>query len=437
MEKELQIDTMKRRFNSNFLPLKYPNFGKLFIGQVISNIGSQFSYLALQFMIYDLTGEIIAMALLAMAEAIPMIIIGPWAGIIIDRIDRKHSMALANFCQAFVIILIPFTSLLPNRVLWIFILAFFNSAFARFFFPARGASIPKLIDDKKDLFGANAFTVGAYQVSVLLGPMLAGIITGVFGYDIAFIIDSMSFIFSSVCILSINVSLRAEKKSEQTPLEDFITGGRYILNFHPLRYLLVVFSILMFAGGASLILIIPYLQTQFGLTEQGPREFVFGLMSAASAAVGITVALLLSKKRELNSPITLIHWTMFSAGAILIIFGNAPNLLIVGLAWIGFGTIEVSIGIPLQTIAQETVPDELRGKIFSFLNLAMTLSQIIGMGIISALASFWLGIRGSFMLSGSILLGFFILGYIWLKQKNLEKLVRDRRKEFQTSVNFR
>ena len=126
---------------------------------------------------------------------------------------------------------------------------------------------------------------------------------------------------------------------------------------------------------------------------------------------------------------------MFSAGIILIIIGNAPNLLVVGLAWIGFGTIEVSIGIPLQTIAQETVPDELRGKIFSFLNLSMTISQIIGMGIISALASFWLGIRGSFMLNGAILLCFFLLGYIWLKQKDIEKLVREKRKEFQSSVN--
>lgn len=119
------------------------------------------------------------MAILAMAEAIPMILIGPWAGVIVDRVDRKYSMAFANIGQAVVIFLIPVTQFFDNRVLWILLLAFFNSIFARFFFPARGASIPKLIDDKRDLFAANSLSAGLYQVSMLIGPMLAGVVIGI------------------------------------------------------------------------------------------------------------------------------------------------------------------------------------------------------------------------------------------------------------------
>jgi len=127
------VGSLSRRF-SHSIPFKYPNFGKLFLGQFISNVGSQFSYIALQFLIFDLTGDIYAMAILAMAEAIPMILIGPWAGVIVDRVDRKHSMAFANIGQAVVIFLIPVTQFFDNRVLWILLLAFFNSIFARFFF---------------------------------------------------------------------------------------------------------------------------------------------------------------------------------------------------------------------------------------------------------------------------------------------------------------
>jgi len=192
-----------KNFRETFLPFKYPDFGKLFLGQFVSNIGSQFSYIALQFLIFDLTGDIAAMAILAMAEAIPMILIGPFAGVFIDRYDRKYIMALANFSQAFVIFLIPATVLFSgtNRIIAIISLAFLNSTFSRFFFPARGASIPKLIDDKDDLFGANSLSAGAYQTSALIGPMLAGITIGLFGYDIPFIIDGLTFIFSSLCIL--------------------------------------------------------------------------------------------------------------------------------------------------------------------------------------------------------------------------------------------
>ncbi|MFX0183410.1 MAG: MFS transporter [Candidatus Hodarchaeota archaeon] len=424
----MDTDSTQKTYISRFLPFKYPNFGKLFFGQFISNIGSQFSFIALQFLIFDLTGEIQAMALLAIAETIPMILIGPWAGVIIDRIDRKYSMAFANIAQAFVIFMIPITRAFPNRTIWIFGLAFLNSTFARFFFPARGASIPKLIDDKNDLFAANSLSAGAYQVSALIGPMLAGVVIGTMGYDIPFFIDASSFIVSAFCILWIEKSLKADIELNQQPLQDLIIGGRFVFKFQPILYLLVVFSVLMFAGGASLILIIPYLQTEFGLVEQGPRELVFGIMAASSAAVGMTFAFLLSRKKRIGKPITLITVTLLLAGIMLIGFGTAPNLLILGLFWIGFGTIEVCVAIPLQTITQETVPDELRGKIFSFINLSITVSQILGMGIISTIASTPVGIRGSLVTSGIILILFFGIGYLWLTKKHLE-LIADRKRE--------
>lgn len=370
------------------------------------------------------------MAVLAIAEAIPMILIGPWAGVLVDRVDRKYIMVIANIGQAIVIFLIPVTQLFENRALWIIGLAFFNSMFARFFFPARGASIPKLIDDKNDLFAANSLSAGIYQVSVLIGPMLAGIVIGLGGYDIPFYIDSLSFIISALCILWINIPLKAEHFQKRKPLQDLIMGGRYVLEFQPIFYLLFLFSILMFAGGASMILIIPHLELNFGLVEQGQRELIFGIMSSFSALLGIIIAILLSRKKRLGKPISLITVTLLLAGVLLIGFGFAEDLVMLTLTWVGFGAIEVFIAIPLQTLAQETVPDELRGKIFSFLNLSMTVFQILGMGVISIIASSSLGIRGSFKVNGIILIVFFVIGVFWLKKKKLEELADIKREEY-------
>ncbi|MFW9906082.1 MAG: MFS transporter [Candidatus Thorarchaeota archaeon] len=415
---------------SNFIPFKYPNFGKLLTGQLVSNIGSQFSYIAILFLVYDLTGEIYAMALLSMAQAIPMILIGPWAGVVIDKVDRKYAMVFADLSQGCAIMIIPFTSSFPDdiRLWWIVGVAFCNAAFARFFYPARGASIPKLVEDNKDLLAANSLSVGTYQTSALIGPLFAGIIIGLFGYDIPFFIDSLSFFFSVVCILLIDESLKATNASTQKPFQDLITGGKYILNFLPLLYLLIIFSGLMFTGGASMILIVPYLETEFHLGE-GTREFVFGLLTSFSAMVGLLIALNLSRKAQISKPVTLISVTTVIAGIILIILGAAPNLWVVGMAWIGFGAIEVFIGIPLQTITQETVPDMLRGKIFSFINLSITVSQIIGMGIVSVIASTVIGIRRSLILSGITLCVFFVIGVIILRKEKLESLVTQRREE--------
>ncbi len=422
-----------RNFRENFLPLKYPDFGKLFLAQFISNIGSQFSYIALQFLIFDLTGDIAAMAVLAMASAIPMILVGPFAGVFIDRYDRKYIMALANFSQAFVVMLIPATAFFSgmDRVIAIISLAFLNSAFSRFFFPARGASIPATIDDKNDLFGANSLSAGAYQTSALIGPVLAGIIIGLFGYDIPFIIDGLTFIFSSLCILWITKSLKPVRNTndKQNPIQDLVTGARFIFNFKPIFYILLVFSILMFAGGASLFLIVPYLEFEFGLTSEGHRELIFGIMTAISAGVGMTFALFLARKKTLTRPITLITFSLFLAGFMLIGFGLAPDLVILTLFWISFGTIEVAIGIPLQTITQETVPDHLRGKVFSFINLSISFFQIIGMGIVSILALF-LTIRGTFIFNGLLMVVFSLIGFYWIKRKKLEEIAGLRREAF-------
>ena len=187
---------------------------------------------------------------------------------------------------------------------------------------------------------------------------------------------------------------------------------------------------LMLAGGASIILIIPHLELNFGLINQGERELVFGIMSSFSALLGIIIALYLARKKRLEKPITLITLTLLLAGILLIGFGFADSLIILTLSWVGFGAIEVFIAIPLQTIAQEAVPDELRGKIFSFLNLSMTVFQIIGMGVIGVLASTFIGIRGSLKLSGLMLIIFFVIGFIWLKNKKLESLANVKREEY-------
>lgn len=372
------------------------------------------------------------MALLSIAQAIPMLLIGPWAGVVVDKIDRKYAMVFADLGQACAILVIPFTTTFPDnvRIWWIVGVAFCNASFARFFYPARGASIPKLIEDNKDLLAANSLSAATYQTSALIGPLFAGVIIGLLGYDIPFFIDSISFLFSAICILNISTSLKASNQSTQKPLQDLIIGGKYIIKFPPLLYLLIVFSGLMFAGGASMILIVPFLETEFKLGE-GTRELIFGLMTSFSAVLGLIIAFLLSRKTQISKPVTLISVTNVLAGFILIIFGAAPNLWIVGMAWIGFGAIEVFIGIPLQTIAQETVPDMLRGKIFSFINLSITVSQIIGMGIVSVIASTVIGIRGSLILSGVVLCIFFVIGMIILKGMQLELLVAQRREELQ------
>ena len=169
----MTIETSSTEQTSFFrIPFKYPEYGKLWIGQLINNIGSQFTFLALQFLVFSLTGSPLAMGILAACEMVPMLIFGAYAGVLVDRYDRKRIMIISNIIQAIWLFCIPLTTLLPNRILWIYILAFLMGTVNRFFFPSRNASIPKLVP-KEDLLAANSLSAATYQLSVLTGPISA------------------------------------------------------------------------------------------------------------------------------------------------------------------------------------------------------------------------------------------------------------------------
>ena len=115
---------------TNFLkiPFTYPEFGKLWSAQLVNNIGNQFTLLALQFLIFSLTDSILAIGILAICESIPMIVVGPYAGVLIDRYDRKKIMYISNIIQAFLVLMVPistFTLSGTDRAVFICFLAFF------------------------------------------------------------------------------------------------------------------------------------------------------------------------------------------------------------------------------------------------------------------------------------------------------------------------
>ncbi|MHA1168227.1 MAG: MFS transporter [Candidatus Hodarchaeales archaeon] len=420
------------------IPLKYPEFGKLLVAQIISNTGSQFSYVALQFLVYELTQSVFIMALLAIAEVLPMILIGPWAGVIVDKFDRKHVMSAASVVQACAVGLIPVTVIFGEyRVLFIMLLAFVNSTGARFFFPARGASIPKLVD-KEHLFSANSLSAASFQLTLLIGPVFAGMIIALSGYDLPFMIDSVSFITGAVIILTMKTNLKVENSStpetiraERNPLNDLKEGLRFAINFPPVLYIVAIFSLLMFFGGSTLMMIIPYLEEELGLTEKGIREMYFGIISGMSALVGLVFAIIISKKKELSRPLKIMTSTLILVAFILFTFSLAKDLLTVALIWTSFGMVQVFIGIPLQTLTQLTVPDHLRGKIFSFLNLSISTAQILGMGMVGVLATF-LGIRPSFLVNSFLLLFSAFVCLVFLRKRDYDSEIIRKRKELGT-----
>jgi MFS family permease len=417
------------------IPKRYPEFRKLWLAQLANNIGNQFTFLALQFLVFSLTGSPLAMGILAMGEAVPMILVGPYAGILIDRYDRQKVMISANVIQSSLLIGIALTGFIdPSiRVIFIFALAFGNGIMNRFFLPSRSASIPKLVT-REDLLSANSLSAATFQIAALLGPMTAGLLVSFYGYDLAFLIDAAGFLLSAAFIWRIKTDLRPEnnqmadnmvRKTQRSVKADLVQSLDYIKEYHALGYIMVLFGCLLFSFGAVMILLIPFLTeipNPFPIT---PEE-TYGIISGLAAFVGFIVAIIVGRKRELSRPLLLMTLAAVIGSFIMYGFSIAQDVIGLALFWLFFGMIQVFVMIPFQTLTQETIPDVLRGKLFSFFNIVFSVSRIIGMGVGGILAEFTT-VRITFFWGATamVITGVACLGILlW---KKLDVQVRERR----------
>ncbi len=176
----------------------------LWLGQTISFIGDYFYWLAIPIMVERLTGSALQVGLSIMASALPVLLLGPVAGVFVDRWDRKRTMIVADLLRALLVLACLLVQT-PDQVWIYYVVGFLMSCISRFFFPARGAALPLIVTDKSDLLAANGLMQIVETVGLLAGPALAGFTIGLWGSQAAFVVDSASFLVSAAAILIMTV----------------------------------------------------------------------------------------------------------------------------------------------------------------------------------------------------------------------------------------
>jgi MFS family permease len=175
------------------------NFRLLYIGQTVSQLGDWFNAVAVYALLLDLTGSATAVAWMLVVQFMPVAIISPLAGVVVDRIDRRRLMIAADIARGVLILGL----LLVRRVdqVWIAyaVMAATVSASA-FFEPARTATIPN-ITTAEELLPANALASATWSAMLALGASIGGIVTAVLGRNVAFAVNAASFFASAAFIV--------------------------------------------------------------------------------------------------------------------------------------------------------------------------------------------------------------------------------------------
>ncbi|MGY5855763.1 MAG: MFS transporter [Candidatus Thorarchaeota archaeon] len=364
--------------------LRNKDFSKLWLGQLISNVGSSVGSLALLFYAFALTGSELAMAGLAMMQILPMVLFSGMIGVYIDRWDRKKVMIAADIVRAAVTFLYPFVVIFPSFVsplTWLYILAFLYATSNAFFFPARSASIPRLVE-REELVTANSLAQMTYQIVALIFTPLGGALMAIVApdYAIGFFIDALTFIGSGIVLVTIRSSLVPEMVPDidRSYIQEMKDAVGLVRRSSIVSFLLLIFTALMLLGGMLNALIIPFYQGELGFDE-----FLFSLIMSGSAISGVIAAAILGQKSEIKRPFFLMMAAMVVVGIAFSLMSFVPTgvFILAFLLMSVVGSVNVAIGVPSSAIMQEIIEDKMRGKVFSFQSVMINTAQLTGMAI--------------------------------------------------------
>ncbi len=363
--------------------LRRPNFLRLWIGQMISFIGDYFYFLAIPIMIERLTGSAMMVGLAVISSALPMLLLGPVAGVFVDRWNRQHTMIVADILRGLLVLLCLLVG--TAEQVWIYYgVGFLLSCVSRFFFPAQSALLPHIVADADDLLAANGLMQVIQTVGLVAGPALAGFTIGLWGEQVAFLLDSASFFISAVAIGTMRVPRPSPHPEGQnrvsTVWAELREGMTYLLGSRTMVGVLACIMVLQLGIGAINVIWVPYLRRTFGVGAEG-----LGMVDAAQGAGMVLGGVMLGWVASRLSKSAILGWSLVAIGFSLAGIGASPLFAIVMACSFGLGVVLVPANSAATTIVQMAVDDRKRGRVISAANALATAIGLLSMG----LATLW------------------------------------------------
>jgi CRP-like cAMP-binding protein/sugar phosphate permease len=368
-------DATASRQISQFSVFRNRNFSLMWTGQLISTMGSALTSLAASILIFRLTNSAMSVGLMLMATAAPSLLVGLFAGVLVDRFNRKTIMIGANLVRAVLVVLIPF--LVPINIIWLYVIVMVSSAIGQFFDPAHESVLPEVAKDA-ELAAANSLMAISSFGSTAIGFAASGLIAAAADISWAFYLDAISFLISAICILlmQINPMQTNEETNISMVIKNLKGGFKQLFNTPILRSLFYGQIPTLIAFGMSNALLLPFAIKALKATEfeYGIQE---GITSLGFVICSLLVAGIFDRVRE-GGWIASSYIGMALVSIVYSFVHNIP-LAIAIIAISGFFNAPSSIGRRL--VVQRNTPREMRGRVNSVFFVSRDVLFLVGMGI--------------------------------------------------------
>ncbi len=375
---------------------KYRDFRLIFTAGLFSYFGSMITFVALPFQIKELTGSYWIVGLIGAVEIIPLIIFGLYGGVLADHVDRKKMIWFTEF-GTLVATFILFLNALRDKpsVVLIFIIAAIFAALSGLKRPSQEAILPRLVNHG-DLPSASALMSLRWQFGGIVGPAVGGILVATFGAETGYLVDCLTFVVSLALLARIkNVPPLTTRTAPS--IESLMEGIRYAFSRRDLLGTYVVDLAAMFL--AMPMALFPFWADAIG------TPWALGLFYSSITAGAVIVTLLSGWMRNYPHHGKAVVFGALGWGVAIVIAGTTDSLVIVIASLVIAGALDQVSAMFRSFIWNQSIPDELRGRLAGIEMLSYLLGPLGGQARAGGMAAMT-SLRTSIIGGGLLCIGF-------------------------------
>jgi MFS transporter, DHA3 family, macrolide efflux protein len=361
--------------------LRTRNFGLLFSGQVVSQIGDGMNKVALLWFVYELTGSAFKMAVIGLLQTIPPLVFGPLIGVYLDRMKKKPIMVWVDLVRAGLVFLIPLLYAMEALTLeWLYVLVFATSIVSTVFGPALASAVP-LLAPRVQLTAANALIQSTTNIGILIGPVVSGVGIAMIGSQNVLYFDAATFLVSALCLLPIrmheSVQARPSSADKPTILQDLVVGFQFVFVQHRTVLLLMLTATLYSFGASAFVFLLPVFATQH--LDASPVELGWLWSSLGIGMLAASVSLTWIKQGDLQNRLRLISAALAIGAVAVCTLGMLQAPVMAAALIIVFGGSTAVFTPIVWAMLQELTPAPLLGRVFTTFSTGAMAAAMAGM----------------------------------------------------------
>ncbi len=374
------------------------SYRRLLAGSMVSALGDRIGFIAFLAAVSAQSDDVMALGGITISEMLPGIIALPFVSLIVDKFDKRRLLFIADIIRAILYI----AAALSNQLIVFYILGFLSTCFTMLFEPSRQALEPHYIPEG-ELTQANGMRQSFLSVVMLIGPAIGGLLAGSFGFQIAFLVNAATFLFSAFMVFDLD-SVPMNTTHSANALREIAGGWQAVRAAPELQFLFIQMAAFALVIGIQFPLMFVWVKENLsgGAVEAG---WLFSAIGIGGLIGGAILTSLGKEKRPFDAATDKgrrnIALLAALDGIAVLAFAPMTSLLPAMLVFMTFGCIGTSFHVAINTAITELTPEHVRGRVFSLHHAIQGPLIVLSIGIGAPVAR-EIGAMNVFLMSGGL-----------------------------------